>query len=403
VCAAIVLEPLREQEGLMHGTRSLGAATWLFLACAGEQSPPKPQTPAYSRADEVVTAAPHASQATRSECAADGDCQRDCERGVSSACARWGDRLYASAAQRAEDLWADACKAGDGAACARLMQTTAGDAEVSDRYGRRACLQGDAIACEFLGNAMFTRALAPTPKEDSEQLFRDSARSYRLACHHERWLGCVRAAASLQRIGDEATRTEERALARRGFELADARCKDSSPEACDFLAQWAEKAGDAAKATEAYARGCRALLERGSPGERHRLIDEPLCRRARQLGVAPPDLRDTAPARTLREPQIVPDVALEAKRIAGEAQIQPPLGVAKYIAKNHIPMVKASAVLCLSELGLVSNLNIDLASGSTTYDRRLFEGMRTWRYRPFLVDGEPKPVCTRVTFVYRPG
>jgi hypothetical protein len=26
--------------------------------------------------------------------------------------------------------------------------------------------------------------------------------------------------------------------------------------------------------------------------------------------------------------------------------------------------------------------------------------MRTWTYRPFLVNGKPAPVCTAVTFIY---
>jgi hypothetical protein len=27
--------------------------------------------------------------------------------------------------------------------------------------------------------------------------------------------------------------------------------------------------------------------------------------------------------------------------------------------------------------------------------------MRTWRYRPFMVNGRRVPVCTSVTFIYR--
>jgi hypothetical protein len=380
----------------MRGTICIGAL-WV-LACGGADLP---DGPAYSRADEVLAVSVRAPRGATSECSSSGECQRECERGVAGACTRWGDHVFPGAPLRAEDLWADGCKAGDAGGCARLMHATAASAELSDRYGWRACVGGSMLACELLGNAMFVRAMAPGPDEDAAELFRESAKPYRLACQQNRWLGCVRAAASLQRTGDAGAKSEAENLARRGFDLANAKCEESSVEACDFLAQWAEKAGDAAKAKVSYARGCRALLERCSPAERPRLADEPICRRAEKLGVAPPDLRSIDPPATLREPPIVAAMTLEPRRVAGKADIQPPVEVARYMAEKNIGTA-ASATLCLSKQGMVSGLNIDLASGSTAYDRILFEGMRTWRYRPFLLNGEPTPVCTRVTFIYRP-
>jgi hypothetical protein len=31
----------------------------------------------------------------------------------------------------------------------------------------------------------------------------------------------------------------------------------------------------------------------------------------------------------------------------------------------------------------------------------LLDAIRAWRYQPFVVDGKPTPVCTRVMFVFR--
>jgi len=40
------------------------------------------------------------------------------------------------------------------------------------------------------------------------------------------------------------------------------------------------------------------------------------------------------------------------------------------------------------------------STGSIHYDRRIERMIYAWRYRPFLIDGEPAPACTAVTFIY---
>ena len=34
------------------------------------------------------------------------------------------------------------------------------------------------------------------------------------------------------------------------------------------------------------------------------------------------------------------------------------------------------------------------------YDRKIIGGIYTWRYSPYLINDQPVPVCTAVTFIY---
>ena len=42
------------------------------------------------------------------------------------------------------------------------------------------------------------------------------------------------------------------------------------------------------------------------------------------------------------------------------------------------------------------------STGYADYDLDLLNGVRTWRYRPFTVNGVPTPACSPVSFVYHP-
>ncbi len=100
-------------------------------------------------------------------------------------------------------------------------------------------------------------------------------------------------------------------------------------------------------------------------------------------------------------PKVVPQVALEAQRISGEKDIQPPNDVATQMArsgKGTVGVVK----MCLTEGGTVSSLSMLKSTNYPGYDNKIKSKMREWRYRPFQVNGKAVPVCTSVTFIYRP-
>ena len=52
------------------------------------------------------------------------------------------------------------------------------------------------------------------------------------------------------------------------------------------------------------------------------------------------------------------------------------------------------------QAGNVASVTQLKSTGFAAHDARIIEQMRTWTYRPFLIDGKPAPVCTAVTFIY---
>jgi protein TonB len=101
------------------------------------------------------------------------------------------------------------------------------------------------------------------------------------------------------------------------------------------------------------------------------------------------------------KPQIVPQVAVEAKRIAGEKNIIPDENTKLQIKRDGLTQVVATVKMCLTTGGTVSSLNMLTESGYPAYDRKIESTMRQWRYDPFIVNGKAVPVCTSVTFIYR--
>ena len=59
--------------------------------------------------------------------------------------------------------------------------------------------------------------------------------------------------------------------------------------------------------------------------------------------------------------------------------------------------------MCLSSGGSVDKLQVLKSTGYAAYDSKIKSTMRSWRYRPFKVNGRAVPVCTSVTFIYRPA
>ncbi len=102
-----------------------------------------------------------------------------------------------------------------------------------------------------------------------------------------------------------------------------------------------------------------------------------------------------------QKPKIVPQVAIEQKRIAGEKQIIPDEGTKLQIKRDGKTQIVSTVKMCLSNGGSVSSLKVLKSSGYPNYDRKIQSKMREWKYKPFVVNGKPVPVCTSVTFIYR--
>ena len=58
--------------------------------------------------------------------------------------------------------------------------------------------------------------------------------------------------------------------------------------------------------------------------------------------------------------------------------------------------------VCVSERGQVSQVNIT-PTGVELLERTLREAVHTWRYRPLVIGGTPRPFCHSVRVIYRAG
>ena len=108
------------------------------------------------------------------------------------------------------------------------------------------------------------------------------------------------------------------------------------------------------------------------------------------IGNAPPSV----------PPQIVPPSALEGSRIAGDKNITPSDTTKTEIQRSGKGKIVGSYKLCVTVDGTVRSVEQLKSTGFGAYDSKIQSEMRDWRYRPYMVNGRPVPVCTAVTFIY---
>ncbi len=103
-------------------------------------------------------------------------------------------------------------------------------------------------------------------------------------------------------------------------------------------------------------------------------------------------------------PQIVPAATLDAQRLTTSAKaIEPDAADQAKIAADGLSRVTAVFKMCVGKDGGVASVKLLKSSGYPGWDARLTEGMKRWKYRPYLVNGTPTAVCAAQTFVYQPS
>jgi len=100
-------------------------------------------------------------------------------------------------------------------------------------------------------------------------------------------------------------------------------------------------------------------------------------------------------------PQNVASTALDANRIAGDKQIMPDDITKTELSRSGDERLVASFKLCITVDGSIGSVSQMGSTGYPAYDTKILNTIRTkWRYRPFIVNGKPAPVCTAVRFIY---
>ncbi|MBV8762521.1 MAG: hypothetical protein JO257_34875 [Deltaproteobacteria bacterium] len=97
------------------------------------------------------------------------------------------------------------------------------------------------------------------------------------------------------------------------------------------------------------------------------------------------------------KPPVDPDTL---ERISGDRFIVPDDDDKSRIQKAGSPRMIGAFKVCLDTSGHVEDVQILHPTGLATYDARIIAGIKHWQYKPFLDDGEPKAVCTAVSFIY---
>jgi hypothetical protein len=116
---------------------------------------------------------------------------------------------------------------------------------------------------------------------------------------------------------------------------------------------------------------------------------------AEKKEVIPPLELPPAPKPTIVAPSVVAGL-----RISGETQIAPSSVVVNEIARDGTDRVLGNFKICLSTDGSVSSVQTLKSTGYPAYDADITRGMRTWRYRAYMIGGNAVPVCSVVTFAY---
>jgi hypothetical protein len=91
---------------------------------------------------------------------------------------------------------------------------------------------------------------------------------------------------------------------------------------------------------------------------------------------------------------------LEGKRIAGEKMVVPNDVTKSEISSLGLSRIQGTFRVCLDETGTVESVLPMRSTGFASYDARILATIRTWRYSPYMINDEPVPVCTAVTFIY---
>ena len=101
-------------------------------------------------------------------------------------------------------------------------------------------------------------------------------------------------------------------------------------------------------------------------------------------------------------PQTVAPTVLDANRIGGDKDIAPDDNTQTEIGRAGITSISGSFKICLTAEGTINTVSLLKSTGFAAYDAKIQETIRrSWRYRPFMVNGKPAQVCTAVRFVYQ--
>jgi TonB family protein len=88
-------------------------------------------------------------------------------------------------------------------------------------------------------------------------------------------------------------------------------------------------------------------------------------------------------------------------RTAGETSIPPDEKTVAAFDRAGTYGALTSWKVCIDATGAVVEASVITSSGSISWDHELADGIRAWKFKPYLVDGQPVRVCTSYTFQWK--
>jgi protein TonB len=110
----------------------------------------------------------------------------------------------------------------------------------------------------------------------------------------------------------------------------------------------------------------------------------------------PPPPKPEPPA----PPKVVQATVLESQKISGSVPSLPPtVKDSAFTALGNQPgMLTAMFKVCIGPDGAIAQVNLLKPSGSAALDDFIRANLRTWRYRPYMINGKPTPICGTKVF-----
>jgi len=101
------------------------------------------------------------------------------------------------------------------------------------------------------------------------------------------------------------------------------------------------------------------------------------------------------------KPKVVPPTVLESQKLSGAIPSLPPnVKEAAFAALGNQPgRLTAIFKVCISEVGAIAQTNLLKPSGAPSLDDFIRSNLRTWRYRPYMINGKPTPICGTKVFI----
>jgi periplasmic protein TonB len=103
------------------------------------------------------------------------------------------------------------------------------------------------------------------------------------------------------------------------------------------------------------------------------------------------------------KPKVVPPTVLEAQKISGGIPPLPPtVKEAAFVTLGNQPgQLTAIFKVCVGPSGAIAEATLVKSSGAPALDEFIKQSLQTWRYRPYMVNGKPTPICGTKVFNVR--